>query len=1086
MTSPRITVIVPSYNQGRFLGQCLESIIGQNYENLELIVMDGGSTDESVSIIRQYESRISYWQSQPDGGQSAAINAGVARATGDIVAWLNSDDLHTTDTLRTVADAIKRHPGHGLYVGNGLRLNELTGTKTAFTRGHIAFNRTALKEGLDYILQPSVFFSRTAWNHVGGLDPALNFSMDWDILIRIADIYPVVTINEFLSISREYEDTKTSSGGMKRAAEIIAMTSRHAGKPLTVGGILYFLEALLQPGAREHLSDATAQHVWELFERMRGDDLRTHTDSGNGFPVHPDEGDAVYAQIARAADTLPAATVPRNAPSISIVIPSFNQARFLERTLDSILSQGYPHLEIIVMDGGSTDGSVEILEKYDQHIAYWESTKDRGPAHAINKGLKRAKGTILAWLASDDMYAVNTLATVAGAFSDNPDVSMVVGNAVYVDEEDVPKVMDHGTHKTALYYGELQPRERVPAYWSYIHSIPQPSTFFTRDLLRRVGNINEKYHFIFDFELFFRMISAGKVLKVEKTLSFYRIHSAAKTSDWNKFLVELYSFSRPWWPRWRDPDFKHTLRSFTASFMNRIWGVRPRNWKFWLTASAVATLAASRVVNVEKMALTLASAPAKTAKTHRPKLEGEAAYHKSLLPAQSDAALGSILFCSHFLPRYPGFSGGEIRDFHILQELMRHGEVSFAATSTPPPQSAGDVLRPLLRSYFDASTINNQPELLNHSGARKLRSPSFNLGRALHRLGIAVPARRFHHDASVQIKVAHAYVANFVRKFLREQKPRFLVVSPQSNGIALLLEEDVSTTRTILASYDVEAVRMERLAAAATGHRRLTGEMEAKRAEIFERENLARYDGVLAVSELDRQIFIERYGLDPRRVAIVENGVDTEYFAFHERTETDAPAAVFVASMGYEPNHLAAMRLIDRVMPLVWKEIPEAQAWLVGQFPRPELISRSDGKRVFVTGSVDSVRSYLRSAQVMCAPLTAGSGTKYKVLEALSAGIPSVCTSLAVEGLDIRADEHVKVADDDAGLARHIVSLLRDKQEATRLARHGRSLVESQYAWSVALRDLEPWLERIAAMPKSSTVAAKDKMQPPVLEQARA
>ncbi|MBZ9909335.1 glycosyltransferase [Mesorhizobium sp. BR115XR7A] len=1073
MILPRISIIVPSYNQGRFLGECLESIVGQKYNNLELIVMDGGSTDESVSVIREFEAQINYWQSQPDGGQSAAINAGVARATGDVVAWLNSDDLYMPDTLHMVADGVERHPKYGLYIGNGLRLDERTGTKTPFTRHHIALNRRALKEGLDYILQPSVFFSREAWKAVGGLDPALRFSMDWDILIRIAERYPALAINEFLSISREYEETKTASGGMLRAAEIIAMTGKHSGKPFTVGGVLYFLESLLQPGMREELSEGTLQQIWRLHEQMRAEDLQSRADSRDGFPVQGDAGDGTYVQVARTKMVVPVAVPIRQWPRISVVIPSFNQAEFLERTLASIFAQNYPKLEVIVMDGGSTDGSVDILKRYNKNIAHWKSEKDRGPAHAINKGLARATGEVLTWLASDDMYAVNTLRTIGQLFAANPDLSLVVGNALYVDEEDNPKIMDHGEYKTALYYGVVQPRERVPAYWSYVHSIPQPSTFFTKSLLDRVGPLNESYHFIFDFELFFRMVSSGKTMKVEKTLSLYRIHSAAKTSDWNKFLVELYRFSRAWWPRWRDPGFKSTLRSFTVAFLNRAWGGRPRGWKFKTVAAGVALLAATRYVNVEKLAQRLAlKAPkaATTHKLHKPRLaQPDLAYHKQVPATDPSAPLGSILFCSHFLPRYPGFSGGEIRDFHIIEELQKHSALSFAATSPQANQSVGDVLRPALDKYFDFSLIKEGTELPDLTMIKGLRSHAFTLSRALNRLSLTARTPRYHFDANSQLQLSQAYVVNFVRRFLLVHRPRFLVVSPQSNGIALLLEKDLGETRTIMASYDVESVRMERLAMAATGHRRLTGNVEAKRARNFERRNLALYDGVLAVSELDRSIFIERYGLDARRVAVVQNGVDTGYFAFEKRVPTELPAITFVASMGYEPNHLAAMRLIDRVMPLVWKELPNAQAWLVGQNPRPELIARSDGTRVFVTGAVESVRAYLRNAQAMCAPLTTGSGTKYKVLEALSAGIPSVCTSIAVEGLDIEADVHVKIADDDAGLACHIVTLLRDEQQAAQLALNGRALVESKYAWSVALNKLRPWLEDIAQMPKAKT-----------------
>src|SRR6266487_3647169 len=118
---PRISIVVPSYNQGHFLREALESIFRQDYPWLEVVVMDGGSSDESVDIIRSYESRLAYWQSQPDGGQSAAINAGMQHCTGDLVAWLNSDDFYWGDSLWTVGRAYAAFPGHSLYIGNGFR-----------------------------------------------------------------------------------------------------------------------------------------------------------------------------------------------------------------------------------------------------------------------------------------------------------------------------------------------------------------------------------------------------------------------------------------------------------------------------------------------------------------------------------------------------------------------------------------------------------------------------------------------------------------------------------------------------------------------------------------------------------------------------------------------------------------------------------------------------------------------------------------------------------------------------------------------------------------------------------------------------
>ena len=169
-TRPRISIVVPSFNQGRFLRQALDSILTQSYLEREIVVMDGGSTDQSLEIIKEYAGSLTYWRSQRDAGQAAAINEGLRHCSGDIVAWLNSDDYYLPDALWRIARAYAEFPARGLYVGNGLRYREHNQQFTPFCRRHVAINRDALTNGLDYVLQPATFFLRTAWEAVGGLD----------------------------------------------------------------------------------------------------------------------------------------------------------------------------------------------------------------------------------------------------------------------------------------------------------------------------------------------------------------------------------------------------------------------------------------------------------------------------------------------------------------------------------------------------------------------------------------------------------------------------------------------------------------------------------------------------------------------------------------------------------------------------------------------------------------------------------------------------------------------------------------------------------------------------------------------------
>jgi hypothetical protein len=131
--------------------------------------------------------------------------------------------------------------------------------------------------------------------------------------------------------------------------------------------------------------------------------------------------------------------------------------------------------------------------------------------------------------------------------------------------------------------------------------VPQPTVFFRRRLLERFGLLDESYHFIFDFELFWRFARGAKIQKIERTLAFYRIHGGGKTSDWNRFLVELYRFSRPLWPPVGTAAFNETLRSFVKGYMGRRFRGRPRDWKFRAMAALVGACAVSRIVNPEAL-----------------------------------------------------------------------------------------------------------------------------------------------------------------------------------------------------------------------------------------------------------------------------------------------------------------------------------------------------------------------------------------------------------------------------------------------------------------------------------------------------
>ncbi len=200
---------------------------------------------------------------------------------------------------------------------------------------------------------------------------------------------------------------------------------------------------------------------------------------------------------------------------VSIITPSYNQASYLEQTIQSVLEQDYPRIEYIVIDGGSTDNSVEIIKKYANRLTYWISEKDSGQADAINKGLVHAKGKILGWLNSDDYYLPHAISAVVKCFEDNPDVVMIYGDMLAVN--------GNGQTLNVLKYKQLSLQDLL-----CFQIIGQPSVFFRRSALEKTGMLDTSFHFMLDHHLWIRLAQQDRILHVPQIWSAARYHAEAK------------------------------------------------------------------------------------------------------------------------------------------------------------------------------------------------------------------------------------------------------------------------------------------------------------------------------------------------------------------------------------------------------------------------------------------------------------------------------------------------------------------------------------------------------------------------------
>ena len=205
-----------------------------------------------------------------------------------------------------------------------------------------------------------------------------------------------------------------------------------------------------------------------------------------------------------------------NLPKVSIVTPSFNQAQYLEQTILSVLQQDYEALEFIIIDGGSTDGSVEVIRKYEHQLAFWVSEKDRGQAHALNKGLAHATGEIVAYLNSDDLYLPGTFASVVEYFQNHPACEWLCGDTV----------MFGGGAEDVLISAQVPKSAAQALSWAY--KAPQPGMFWKRKLL--LDGFDDRWRYCFDHELYVRLLLAGhECHHLPVTVAAYRLHPTSKT-----------------------------------------------------------------------------------------------------------------------------------------------------------------------------------------------------------------------------------------------------------------------------------------------------------------------------------------------------------------------------------------------------------------------------------------------------------------------------------------------------------------------------------------------------------------------------
>ncbi len=242
---PKVTIVTPSFNQDPFLEATIRSVLEQDYPNIEYMIIDGGSTDGSVAIIERYASRLAYWQSRKDKGQTDALNQGFSRSTGDVLAWLNSDDLLLPGAVSAAVKQLIAHPEAGMVYGNCLLINA-EGCKIGdFPAAQTDLKR--LRRGYVHIPQQAAFFRAELWREVGPLDDSFYFAMDYDLWVRLAGKAPLRYVPETWAAFRLHGGAKSIAADDRCWPEMLRVHYRDGGKKVSPLVAKYWVRKLVQP-----------------------------------------------------------------------------------------------------------------------------------------------------------------------------------------------------------------------------------------------------------------------------------------------------------------------------------------------------------------------------------------------------------------------------------------------------------------------------------------------------------------------------------------------------------------------------------------------------------------------------------------------------------------------------------------------------------------------------------------------------------------------------------------------------------------------------------------------------------------------
>lgn len=506
--APRISVVIPSYNQGKYIEQTLRSVLDQNYPNLELIVMDGGSTDNSVDIIKKYQERISYWQSQSDAGQYWAVNEGFRRSTGEIMTWINSDDKLHLNTLNIMAAAFTQLKDVEWITGIPSVMNE-AGVLQWMCHPLPVFSRqNYLQKRYDYpsfIQQEGTFWRRSLWEKAGAtLRTDLKMAGDLELWARFFRHAPLHTIDTYTGCFRQQRQQKT--------AKAMDLYRAEADQILDA-------EIALAEAAKARLI-APVKPIRIVQRNANVIEHSTLRSSIHHQLKSPGEGLSAAAFVfvpGKHLSNFSTMHGSHNTPLVTAIVSTYNSERFIRGCIEDLEAQTLAdRLEIIVVDSGSEQNEgfhIKTFQKHYPNIRCIRTEQRETIYSAWNRAAKVARGKYITNANTDDRHRPDAFETMVEALEQNQDVALVYADAAVTQEE-------NATPFDAPIEGYFRwPEFDARHLFAVCYVGPQP--MWRADLHKRYGYFDPSCKVAGDYDFWLRLAAHEKFLHIPEILGLY-------------------------------------------------------------------------------------------------------------------------------------------------------------------------------------------------------------------------------------------------------------------------------------------------------------------------------------------------------------------------------------------------------------------------------------------------------------------------------------------------------------------------------------------------------------------------------------